>query len=189
MCPDTAILGKVISEETLQEGLTGLDKNDAEEMEKLWPKVRKYWDNREKKGQKPGRFGIFIDPSKCKGCAECVDVCGSKDALAMIPKEKMGLDEHRPLWDFSRVLVCMPAFGSRMRVWRCQLWGMQTLSRHCVRGVYWALLRCVDSWFPPSFHCPCCASPGVRRSPGVVSGLRARAAHLGQGVDFTFLPC
>ena len=100
MCPDTAILGKVISEETLQEGLTGLSADEAEEMEKLWPKVRKYWDNREKKGEKPGRFGIFIDPSKCKGCAECVDVCGSKDALAMIPKEKMGLDEHRRLWDF-----------------------------------------------------------------------------------------
>ena len=55
----------------------------------------------------------------------------------------------------------------------CQLGGMQTLSRHCLRGVYWALLRCVDSWFPPSFHCPCCASPGVRGSPGVVRGLRA----------------
>ena len=86
-----------------------------------------------------------------------------------------------PLWDFSRVLVCMPVFGSRVRVWRCQLWGMQTLSRHCVRGVYWALLRCVDSWFPPSFHCPCCASPGVRSSPGVVRGMRARAGHLGSG--------
>ena len=43
-------------------------------MEAMWPKVRKYWDQREKKGDEPGRFGIFIDPSKCKGCAECVDV-------------------------------------------------------------------------------------------------------------------
>jgi pyruvate/2-oxoacid:ferredoxin oxidoreductase beta subunit/Pyruvate/2-oxoacid:ferredoxin oxidoreductase delta subunit len=100
MCPDTAILGKVVSEETLQGGLIGLSSEQAEEMENLWPKVRKYWDNREKKGKKPGRFGIFIDPSKCKGCAECVDVCGSKDALAMIPKEKMGLDEHQRLWEF-----------------------------------------------------------------------------------------
>ena len=50
MCPDTAILGKVVSEETLQGGLTGLDEEQAGEMEKLWPKVRKYWDNREKKG-------------------------------------------------------------------------------------------------------------------------------------------
>jgi len=100
MCPDTAILGKVISEELLQDGLSNLSSDQSEEMEKLWPKVRKYWDNREKKGKEPGRFGIFIDPSKCKGCAECVDVCGSKNALAMMPKEKMGADEHQRLWDF-----------------------------------------------------------------------------------------
>ena len=100
MCPDTAILGKVISEDTLQTGLSGLSISEAEQMEPLWPKVRKYWDNREKKGDEPGRFGIFIDPSKCKGCAECVDVCGSKSALAMIPKEKMGEEVHERLWDF-----------------------------------------------------------------------------------------
>ncbi len=100
MCPDTAILGKVVSNETLQNELEGLSSEEAAQMEILWPKVRKYWESREKKGEEPGRFGIFIDPSKCKGCAECVDVCGSKDALKMISKEKMGLDEHRRLWDF-----------------------------------------------------------------------------------------
>ena len=100
MCPDTAILGKVVDEDSLQESLLGLEDSQAEEMERLWPKVRKYWDNRQKKGNLPGRFGIFIDPSKCKGCAECVDVCGSKNALKMISKEKMGMDEHRRLWDF-----------------------------------------------------------------------------------------
>ncbi|MBT6645177.1 MAG: 4Fe-4S binding protein [Euryarchaeota archaeon] len=100
MCPDTAILGKVVSEETLQGGLSELESSKIEHMDSQWPKVRKYWANREKKGEDPGRFGIFIDPSKCKGCAECVDVCGSKDALKMVPKEKLGEDEHRQLWDF-----------------------------------------------------------------------------------------
>ena len=32
-----------------------------------------------------GMFNIIIDPSKCKGCAECVDVCDD-DALKMINK-------------------------------------------------------------------------------------------------------
>jgi len=100
MCPDTAILGKVVSEETLQGGLDGLSEQDAGEMEGLWPRVKKYWGNRQKKDLEPGRFGIFIDPSKCKGCAECVDVCGDKNALAMVSKEKIGMDEHRRLWDF-----------------------------------------------------------------------------------------
>ena len=32
-----------------------------------------------------GMFNIIIDPTKCKGCAECVTVCDD-DALKMIPK-------------------------------------------------------------------------------------------------------
>ena len=104
MCPDTAILGKVVDEETLDINIQNLPEDNRAEMERLWPKTRKYWDNREKKGQKPGRFGIFIDPSKCKGCAECVTVCGDKDALAMVSKEKFGLDHHRKLWVFYQAL-------------------------------------------------------------------------------------
>ena len=99
MCPDTAILGKVVSEDDLQNALSDFD-GDSEAMEAMWPKVRKYWDQREKKGDEPGRFGIFIDPSKCKGCAECVDVCGSKEALTMVSKEQKGLDQHRVEFDF-----------------------------------------------------------------------------------------
>ena len=34
-------------------------------------------------------FGIFIDPTKCKGCAECVEVCADLgyNALTMIAKK------------------------------------------------------------------------------------------------------
>ncbi|DAC48634.1 MAG TPA: 4Fe-4S dicluster domain-containing protein [Candidatus Thalassarchaeaceae archaeon] len=104
MCPDTAILGKVVDEETLNTHLNILPQSEQEEMNTLWPKTRKYWDNREKKGQKPGRFGIFIDPSKCKGCSECVEVCGDKNALAMVGKEKYGMEHHRKLWEFYQAL-------------------------------------------------------------------------------------
>ncbi|HJL55345.1 MAG: thiamine pyrophosphate-dependent enzyme [Candidatus Thalassarchaeaceae archaeon] len=100
MCPDTAILGKVVREEALEEALLGMDKSDADGMRAMWPRVNKYWKNRKRKGEEPGRFGIFIDPSKCKGCAECVDVCGSKDALAMVSKEKKGDEAHRREWEF-----------------------------------------------------------------------------------------
>lgn len=104
MCPDTAILGKVVTEENLNAELANLSDEDAEEMDSLWPKTRKYWTNREKKGNQPGRFGIFIDPSKCKGCAECVDVCGDKEALAMTSKETFGMGHHRKLWEFFNAL-------------------------------------------------------------------------------------
>ena len=44
-----------------------------------------------KKGKEGGRFAIIIDPSKCKGCAECVTVCDDL-ALKMIPKSEEKMD-------------------------------------------------------------------------------------------------
>ena len=38
-------------------------------------------------------FAIIIDPSKCKGCAECVTVCDD-NALKMIPKTEPVMDAH-----------------------------------------------------------------------------------------------
>ena len=40
---------------------------------------------RKKKGLPGGVFNIIIDPSKCKGCAECVTVCDD-NALKMVDK-------------------------------------------------------------------------------------------------------
>ena len=85
-CPDTAILGKVLSEPELEEKLKTIDDPDDRAMfEKQWSKTRKYYDGPKKKGKEGGRFIIMIDPSKCKGCAECVTVCDDL-ALEMIPK-------------------------------------------------------------------------------------------------------
>src|SRR5215467_992590 len=72
-CPDTAILGKVLSEA------------DREMYRKQWSRTKKYYEGPQKKGQPGGMFQIIIDPSKCKGCAECVTVCDD-DALKMIAK-------------------------------------------------------------------------------------------------------
>jgi len=85
-CPDTAILGKVLSESTLQEKLQSIqDPADREMFQRQWSKTRKYYEGPQKKGLEGGRFAIIIDPSKCKGCAECVTVCDDQ-ALKMIPK-------------------------------------------------------------------------------------------------------
>jgi pyruvate ferredoxin oxidoreductase beta subunit len=85
-CPDTAILGKVLSEEEWQQKLASIpDEADREMFKKQWSKTRKYYDGPQKKGLSGGMFNIIIDPSKCKGCAECVTVCDDL-ALKMIHK-------------------------------------------------------------------------------------------------------
>jgi len=84
-CPDTAILGKVIGEKEVEEKLGELDPAEREMFDPQWSKPRKYYDAYQKKIGEGGRFAIIIDPSKCKGCAECVTVCDDL-ALKMVPK-------------------------------------------------------------------------------------------------------
>ncbi len=86
-CPDTAILGKVLAESTLNEKLQQLPEEDREMFDHQWSKTRKYYEGPQKKGKEGGRFAILIDPSKCKGCAECVTVCDDL-ALKMVPKSE-----------------------------------------------------------------------------------------------------
>ena len=86
LCPDTAILGKVVSEADFDQRLSIIgDAEDREMFRQQWAKTRKYHEGPAKKSGVGGLFSIIIDPSKCKGCAECVSVCDD-DALRMIPK-------------------------------------------------------------------------------------------------------
>lgn len=84
-CPDTAILAKVMPQEKLDKTMAEMDDVDQANVQTEWAKTRKYWNSYEKRKMEPGYFGIFIDPSKCKGCAECVQVCDDQ-ALKMIKK-------------------------------------------------------------------------------------------------------
>ncbi len=94
-CPDTAILGKVLAESTLEEKLQAIeDPADREMFARQWSKTRKYYEGPQKKGKEGGRFAIIIDPSKCKGCAECVTVCDD-DALKMIQKSEKTVEQIR----------------------------------------------------------------------------------------------
>lgn len=85
LCPDTAILGKVVGENDLEARLAKVPEADREMFRKQWSKPRKYYDGPKKKTGEGGEFLIMIDPSKCKGCAECVTVCDD-DALRMVAK-------------------------------------------------------------------------------------------------------
>jgi pyruvate/2-oxoacid:ferredoxin oxidoreductase beta subunit/NAD-dependent dihydropyrimidine dehydrogenase PreA subunit len=94
-CPDTAILGKVLAESDLEVKLQTIDSEaDRLMFEKQWSRTRKYYEGPKKKGQEGGRFAIIIDPSKCKGCAECVTVCDD-NALKMIPKTEPVMESIR----------------------------------------------------------------------------------------------
>src|SRR5262245_21097923 len=84
-CPDTAILGKVLSETEWEEKLKQIPESDRAAYRKEWSKTKKYYEAYKKKLGDGGMFQIIIDPSKCKGCAECVTVCDD-DALKMITK-------------------------------------------------------------------------------------------------------
>lgn len=84
-CPDTAILGKVLSETEWNEKMKMVPEADREQYRKEWSRTKKYYDAYKKKLGDGGMFQIIIDPSKCKGCAECVTVCDD-DALKMIAK-------------------------------------------------------------------------------------------------------
>ncbi len=84
-CPDTAILGKVLPEDEWEKKMLTIPEADRDMYRKQWSKTKKYYEAGLKKKLPGGMFQIIIDPSKCKGCAECVTVCDD-DALKMIPK-------------------------------------------------------------------------------------------------------
>ena len=94
-CPDTAILAKVLSESEYEEKLGAIElEEERESFSQQWSRPRKYYDGPKKKGKEGGVFSIIVDPSKCKGCAECVTVCDDL-ALEMVPKTESGMDQIR----------------------------------------------------------------------------------------------
>ena len=110
-CPDSAIWGKVVTVEDLDTTLAQFaDRENAEQVDRLLRaqvvKTAKFWKTYEKKRSAdpslPGGawFGIFVDPTKCKGCGECVVACGGRHALKMVKKTKDNLPDFFAIWDF-----------------------------------------------------------------------------------------
>ena len=107
-CPDTAILGKIVEKDTLEKELDGVLECDKDLFRSRFTETQKYTSLYEKKGEEGGLFGIFIDPTKCKGCAECVEACGDHNALSMIPKTEINRKHYDASWDFYNKLPSTP---------------------------------------------------------------------------------
>ncbi|MBF0178440.1 MAG: thiamine pyrophosphate-binding protein [Magnetococcales bacterium] len=106
-CPDSAIWGKVLPQENVDATLVGFpDEKDKKLLQDQLVQTTKFWKTYEKKKGKatdaPGGawFGIFVDPTKCKGCGECVTACGDHGALAMIKKTPVNLPYFFTMWEF-----------------------------------------------------------------------------------------
>ncbi len=101
-CPDTAILGKVIEPAALESQLATIsDEETRASMAAQWAVTNKYYNVIEKKTPGGGgKFGIFVDPTKCKGCAECVDACGDHNALKMIAKDDKNMEWYKQAFAF-----------------------------------------------------------------------------------------
>ncbi len=109
-CPDTAILAKVID---IPEADALLEKvEDADERARLRGHLAvttKYTKPFKKAGEPGGYFALFIDQSKCKGCAECVTVCGDRDALRMVHKTPENMPGFNREWAWYESLPDTPS--------------------------------------------------------------------------------
>ena len=124
-CPDTAILGTAQPRAALKERIAEFSAANANgvtadvialDLTGQFVATQKYATVPERRGLEPADFGIFIDPTNCKGCAECVEVCAHLDhnALVMIDKEpptdrtEGTLEPYRRRMSFFRSLPITP---------------------------------------------------------------------------------
>ena len=111
-CPDTAILGKAIYVGELDNHLAAIENDDERlYMADQFAITNKFFKVPERQKKMPGKFGIFIDPTKCKGCAECVEACDDLgyNALKMITKEDTTVPKYQKSINFFRSLPATPA--------------------------------------------------------------------------------
>jgi pyruvate/2-oxoacid:ferredoxin oxidoreductase beta subunit/Pyruvate/2-oxoacid:ferredoxin oxidoreductase delta subunit len=110
-CPDTAILAKVVEPSILQLALDDTNEDRRGWLGEQWATTNKFYNVPEKKDEgSGGYFGIFIDPTKCKGCAECVQVCADLgyNALSMIKKEEDTVPQYDHAFHFFKSLPPTP---------------------------------------------------------------------------------
>lgn len=116
-CPDSAILAKVAEPQPLEAALARVaDPQEQGWLRKQWTSTTKYYDAVKKRAQQPGLFGLFVDPTKCKGCGECVTACGQHQALRMIPKHNPTVERYRRGFDFFTRMPQTPAHFIRDKV-------------------------------------------------------------------------
>jgi pyruvate/2-oxoacid:ferredoxin oxidoreductase beta subunit/Fe-S-cluster-containing hydrogenase component 2 len=118
-CPDTAILAKVVPESTVARLTAEWPAAAAQALPTKLARTAKYYDHYAlpiADGREPGYFGIFVDPTKCKGCGECVEVCGNHQALSMVTKADGGLEAAQADWALYGMLPETPPAYIRERL-------------------------------------------------------------------------
>jgi ferredoxin len=113
VCPDAALYAIAVPESQLAEATRGYcsgERADAEAADVLahFTATSKYGRQAAARGLEPAKFGLFVDPTKCKGCAECVDACGNHGALAMLKKDEPTLKRFQRTWNFYRKMPETP---------------------------------------------------------------------------------
>ena len=108
-CPDSAIIAKVIEPAPLEQALAA-EPNETlrAELRRQFVETQKFHTLPQKKGETGGLFSLVIDPTKCKGCGECVVVCGSHQALRMVKKSPTVLGWHQKSTAFLHKLPATP---------------------------------------------------------------------------------
>ncbi len=113
LCPDTAILAKVAERsevEAVAEAIAQIEDQEGEaaEFSEQWVETTKFYGLFERKGEAGGLFAIYVDATKCKGCGECVEVCGDHGALKMEPKTDLLVAFHQDRMDQMRSIPETP---------------------------------------------------------------------------------
>jgi pyruvate ferredoxin oxidoreductase beta subunit len=98
-CPDSAILGIAVPERELEARVSVFAAGDrdpdraATTARDHFTRTQKYAEVPAKRGLEPASFGIFIEPTHCKGCAECVEVCAALGHDALFMTDKTATDD------------------------------------------------------------------------------------------------
>ena len=93
-CPDSALIARVVPEADVapavarfaaEEPAGAVTAADLRGTVRPDEEVRR---DPERNGNAPGAFSLFVEPTRCKGCGECVEVCAAlgHDALFMTDK-------------------------------------------------------------------------------------------------------
>ena len=82
-CPDSALIARVVPEADVSPPLPRFTAEDptgsvaASDIQAQFARTKKYAEVPERHGTAPGAFGLFVEPTRCKGCGECVEVCAA----------------------------------------------------------------------------------------------------------------
>jgi pyruvate-ferredoxin/flavodoxin oxidoreductase len=101
LCPDSAIFARIVETDVVDHAPVPVRSQFAF--------TRKYFESALKRGETGGLFGLYIDVDRCKGCGECVQVCGGREALRMLSKSDVDLGGYDRIRDFFELLPETPA--------------------------------------------------------------------------------